>query len=70
MKIKEQSVCPICNKFAEKPHMPFCSARCKLIDLGNWIDGGYRLRSEEVPSEGEIIDITARIGQKNEFNYD
>jgi len=25
------------------PHAPFCSARCKLIDLGQWIDEGYRI---------------------------
>lgn len=27
---------------APSPH-PFCSARCKLIDLGNWLDGSYRI---------------------------
>jgi uncharacterized protein len=23
------------------PSFPFCSDRCKLIDLGRWIDGAY-----------------------------
>lgn len=23
------------------PHFPFCSERCKLLDLGKWLDGGY-----------------------------
>jgi endogenous inhibitor of DNA gyrase (YacG/DUF329 family) len=22
---------------------PFCSPRCKLVDLGRWLDGGYRI---------------------------
>lgn len=40
-------VCPTCNKQLENvpgdyPHRPFCSARCKAIDLGNWLDGVYR----------------------------
>jgi endogenous inhibitor of DNA gyrase (YacG/DUF329 family) len=38
--------CPICKKesdlFAE-PLGPFCSARCKTIDLGKWLDEDYRI---------------------------
>ena len=35
--------CPICSKPVEPadPFMPFCSERCKLIDLGNWASGKY-----------------------------
>ena len=31
-------LCPICKKPVklEDPFMPFCSERCKLLDLGNW----------------------------------
>ncbi|MEK7406000.1 MAG: DNA gyrase inhibitor YacG [Acidobacteriota bacterium] len=35
--------CPICKKdvaFGE-PLMPFCSERCQLLDLGNWVDERY-----------------------------
>lgn len=52
--------CPICGKPVDHPHRPFCSARCKLIDLGRWIDGDYRLPSEDVPDEAEIIDLASR----------
>ena len=37
--------CPICSKSYEVesidklPSFPFCSARCRLVDLGRWIDG-------------------------------
>jgi endogenous inhibitor of DNA gyrase (YacG/DUF329 family) len=24
---------------------PFCSERCRLADLGKWLDGGYRISS-------------------------
>jgi endogenous inhibitor of DNA gyrase (YacG/DUF329 family) len=39
------SLCPICKKpvaeAAENSFFPFCSDRCKLIDLGRWLDGKY-----------------------------
>jgi uncharacterized protein len=35
--------CPICKKDVQvgDPEMPFCSERCRLIDLGNWASGKY-----------------------------
>lgn len=31
---------------------PFCSERCRLLDLANWVDGRYAVPSEEpVPAE-------------------
>ncbi len=35
--------CPICKKEVHlgDPDMPFCSERCRLIDLGNWASGKY-----------------------------
>ena len=42
--------CPICKKPVEEPRrgapvgtFPFCSDRCKLIDLGRWLDGKYQI---------------------------
>ncbi len=35
--------CPICKKevaFGD-PYMPFCSERCRLLDLGNWVSERY-----------------------------
>ena len=42
MKVK----CPCCNELAEwsdNPARPFCSPRCRLIDLGRWSSEDYRL---------------------------
>ena len=36
--------CPICNKVEVAPgdpEFPFCSERCRIIDLGNWASGKY-----------------------------
>lgn len=40
--------CPICGKKfpgSEKKYRPFCSARCKEVDLGNWLMESYTLSS-------------------------
>ncbi|MBL4684700.1 MAG: DNA gyrase inhibitor YacG [Nannocystaceae bacterium] len=53
-----QIQCPICHRADEVADdfafRPFCSRRCKMIDLGNWLDGVYRV---VVP--GEAIDPSA-----------
>ncbi len=35
--------CPICKKEVSRddPFFPFCSERCKIIDLGNWASEKY-----------------------------
>lgn len=37
--------CPICRRELPTGHLtpthPFCSARCKCVDLGNWLGGSY-----------------------------
>ena len=48
-----QASCPICGRAMEGqspkvwPQFPFCSARCKTIDLGRWLRESYRLPAEE-----------------------
>ena len=47
--------CPICKKqvaFSD-PYMPFCSERCKLIDLGNWSSEKYVISTPVLPSDQE-----------------
>lgn len=41
--------CPTCRKVftverrEDAPLRPFCSERCKMIDLGRWLDGTYAI---------------------------
>jgi endogenous inhibitor of DNA gyrase (YacG/DUF329 family) len=35
------------------PHLPFCSDRCRLIDLGRWLGGRYTIPSAPTGSEPE-----------------
>ena len=49
-------LCPTCKKetrYWDNPFRPFCSDRCKLIDLGKWASGEYRFPTTERPP-GEI----------------
>lgn len=43
--------CPTCRKHAaatpDNHWRPFCSERCKLIDLGDWIDGRHHIPGTE-----------------------
>jgi uncharacterized protein len=46
--------CPICDKetqFEGNPYRPFCSERCKLIDLGHWSAEKYRVPTKEKPPD-------------------
>lgn len=45
-------LCPICRKPEETEHAPFCSARCRAIDLGRWFSEDYSLATEEPPLDG------------------
>jgi uncharacterized protein len=44
--------CPTCGKpvkWQDNPDRPFCSERCKLVDLGRWVNEEYSVPGEEVP---------------------
>ncbi|HWX51445.1 MAG TPA: DNA gyrase inhibitor YacG [Roseomonas sp.] len=43
--------CPVCGKLSEPAFRPFCSARCKQVDLGRWLNGGYAIPG--APAEPE-----------------
>lgn len=44
-------LCPICRtRTADAEHAPFCSARCRDVDMGRWLSGAYRVPTEESAS--------------------
>jgi len=50
-----------------EPTFPFCSPRCRLIDLGNWLGGRYRIAGERVVGEErDDSDETDEKGKKSD----
>jgi uncharacterized protein len=50
--------CPICKKPVKSTNsdFPFCSERCRTIDLGKWASGGYVISSPVTDAEEGIRD--------------
>jgi endogenous inhibitor of DNA gyrase (YacG/DUF329 family) len=61
--------CPICSKslqierMDDLPSFPFCSDRCKLVDLGRWIDGAYAIPGPE--GGGRVTGGPSAVKQSN-----
>lgn len=64
--------CPMCDKprlpRATNPTFPFCSNRCRMLDLARWLDGDYRIASgpgateRDGPGELDLIAAQAIAG--------
>jgi endogenous inhibitor of DNA gyrase (YacG/DUF329 family) len=52
--------CPNCKKLVTRTEteFPFCSHRCRLIDLGKWASGAYVISSPV--QDGDLIDEFSR----------
>jgi len=48
--------CPSCRNpvTSKDPEFPFCSERCRLIDLGKWASGGYVISSPVTDTDDEV----------------
>jgi uncharacterized protein len=59
-----QRACPICRKPADSEtsaDFPFCSERCRLLDLGNWASESYVI-SEPAFDESMFEDLEREMG--------
>jgi len=48
-------ICPVCTKPASTEQTPFCSPRCREVDLGRWFTGAYATPAVEL----DEVDIDA-----------
>ena len=65
--------CPTCDKkipTQDNPYKPFCSERCRLLDLGNWVDGKYRIPEKEGQFSGEEGDLLGQASSDHEEDAD
>jgi endogenous inhibitor of DNA gyrase (YacG/DUF329 family) len=59
--------CPTCRAatpWQGNPHRPFCSLRCRLIDLGIWLDERYRVDAEPEAEESAEAGEPAGAGDE------
>ena len=60
--------CPVCKKDVDptNPEFPFCSDRCRTIDLGKWASGGYVISTPI--TDPEMLENLADEQSKNNPN--
>ena len=54
--LRARRPCPECGKPSSREHYPFCSARCKDVDLNRWLSGSYAIpgvEGDEDEDEGD-----------------
>jgi endogenous inhibitor of DNA gyrase (YacG/DUF329 family) len=65
---KRKIKCPQCGRLtyfsSENPFRPFCSERCRLLDLGQWADESYR-----IPIEQSSVSSELEIPEEDADNY-
>jgi len=79
MNAPSQIPCPICQKpvdFFAEPQGPFCSSRCKMVDLGKWLGEEYLISEplrpehfasfEDLPESAEL-DRPIESGNESEL---
>lgn len=47
--------CRVCGEEATEEFAPFCSARCRMVDLGKWFSGEYRVSREVDEGDEEVM---------------
>jgi endogenous inhibitor of DNA gyrase (YacG/DUF329 family) len=61
-------LCPICSRpTAPRPRnrsYPFCSDRCRLIDLSKWLGGNYRIPGPRLGDEDAPRGAVAEDGEE------
>ncbi len=60
--------CPTCKKLVLRtdPEFPFCSERCRLVDLGKWASGGYVISTPITDPEEAGFKSDPRAGSGEE----
>lgn len=57
--------CPICGKPAVERFRPFCSGRCKDVDLNRWLKGAYAIPAAETDDDSGEEKPTAAERESN-----
>lgn len=57
--------CPVCKKPVDASprnrYRPFCSERCRMVDLGTWAGEGYRVPGASVEDREHPDDLKKKL---------
>jgi endogenous inhibitor of DNA gyrase (YacG/DUF329 family) len=51
--LRPPKACPECGKPSTRENYPFCSSRCKAVDLNRWLSGSYVIPGPEDETASE-----------------
>lgn len=51
--LRKARPCPECSRPSQREHYPFCSDRCRNLDLSRWLKGSYAIPVVEDESTAE-----------------
>ena len=51
--LRKARPCPECSRPSQREHYPFCSDRCRNLDLSRWLKGSYAIPVVEDESRTE-----------------
>lgn len=60
--------CPHClgpSKWEDNPYRPFCCERCRMIDLGHWLKGDYRMPDDAAKMSEEDLALLEKEAKDN-----
>ncbi|MCC6203898.1 MAG: DNA gyrase inhibitor YacG [Hyphomicrobiales bacterium] len=58
--LRARRPCPECGKPSSREHYPFCSARCKDVDLNRWLSDAYVIPGRPEEDEENAAPETSR----------
>ncbi|GAB1582798.1 MULTISPECIES: DNA gyrase inhibitor YacG [Phyllobacteriaceae] len=56
--------CPECGKPSSREDYPFCSRRCRNIDLNRWLSGAYVIPAVESADDSDDSDNNSDSGER------
>lgn len=58
------ATCPNCSKASAPDTAPFCSKRCREVDLNRWLTGGYAVPAVELDDiDDKAMEEALRLGE-------
>ena len=62
--LRPRRACPECGKPSARETYPFCSNRCKAVDLNRWLSGSYVIPGRSEEEEQDLTPTSDPDGQE------